>query len=219
MNNERKKTLISYFDQYITANKKEKITTVLEDRTRYVTVILEDIFQSHNASAIMRSCEIFGLQDIHVIEKAHQFKPMNGVAMGAGKWINTYSYPNVQESITTLKEQGYTIVATTVRPDAYQLHELPLDSKIALVFGTENVGLTKEAEALADYAVTIPMYGFTQSFNVSVSVALCLYDIMQRLRASSLDWHLSEQEKLDLTLAWYRALVRGAATHEKLLLD
>lgn len=210
-----KQQLIDYLGTFITDNKKKKITVVTAQRTRYVTTIVEDIFQSHNASAVLRSCEIFGVQDVHVVEKQYTFRAKDSVAMGASDWIDIHHYKDTQTCFEQLKRAGYRIVATTPQPSAYYLPQLPIDHKIALIFGTEQQGLSEAALAAADLFVSIPMYGFTESFNVSVSVGICLYDIIHRLRQSPIVWQLTQEEQIDLTLSWYRRLIRGSKTLEK----
>ncbi len=215
MNYEQKKEFITYLSEYTTQNKLDKMVAVLQGRTRHVTLVLEDLFQPHNASAILRSAECFGIQDIHIIEKRNQFRATEGVAMGAAKWLDLHYYPAINDCFAQLKSKGYTIVATTPGPQAIPLQELPLNNKMALVFGTELTGLTSQALEHADLFVTIPMYGFTQSFNVSVSSALCLYQITESLKRSSIPWHLTPQEQQDITLAWLKRNIRGYAGLEK----
>lgn len=215
MNKHDKSALIEQLLEYVTDNKREKMRAVLENRTRYITVVLEDLFQPHNASAALRTCDIFGVQDVHVVEAHHTFKAVPTIAMGASKWVDVHSYTSITDSIDALKKQGYRIVATTPHTDCYELPTLPLDQKTALVFGSEQTGLSQEALAQADMFVKIPMYGFVESFNVSVSVALCLYDVINRLHASEQEWQLSEEEKQDILLAWIRRISQTAALLEK----
>ena len=210
-----KKKLIQYLSEYVTDNKLEKINQIIQDRTHYVTVVLEDLFHPHNASAITRSADCFGVQDVHLIEQRHTFSPTKSIAKGAGKWVDFYKHKNTKTCYDKLREQGYKIVATSPHKKAYPLHDLPIDQKVALVFGAEAMGLTDQAFDLADDYVTIPMYGFTESFNVSVSVAICLYDIIQRLRNSDINWRLSEQELVDVRLNWIKSSVRAAEALEK----
>jgi tRNA (guanosine-2'-O-)-methyltransferase len=202
LNRDEKSALIDQLFAYITENKREKMQAVIANRTRYITVVLEDLFQEHNASAALRTADIFGVQDVRVVEGRYSFKAVPTIAMGSSKWVDVHAYSSITESITALKKDGYRIVATTPHTDCYELPNLPLDQKIALVFGSEQTGLSEEALAQADTFVKIPMYGFVESFNVSVSVALCLYDIVHRLQKSSIDWKLSEEEKQDLMLQW-----------------
>jgi tRNA (guanosine-2'-O-)-methyltransferase len=207
-----KQQLIEQLLQYVTENKREKMQAVLQNRTRYISVVLEDLFQPHNASAALRTCDIFGIQDVHVVEAVYNFKAIPTIAMGASKWVDVYSHASMTDAIVQLKKQGYCIVATTPHQQSYALHELPLNQKTALLFGSEQTGLSPEALSHADMFVKIPMYGFVESFNVSVSVALCLYDIMARLRNSDYAWQLSEEEKQDIMLAWIRKVSQTAAS-------
>lgn len=215
MNKHDKAALIKHLLTFITENKREKMRAVLENRTRYITVVLEDLFQPHNASAALRTCDIFGIQDVHVVEANYTFKPNSAIAMGSAKWVDVHSSKSITDSIATLKQQGYRIVATSPHLQSYALPDLPLDQKTALIFGSEQMGLSETALQAADMYVKIPMYGFVESFNVSVSVALCLYDIMHRLHASSYPWQLTEEEKQDIMLAWIRKISSTAATLEK----
>jgi len=197
-----KAALIEQLLAYVTENKREKMHAVIKNRIRYITVVLEDLFQEHNASAALRSCDIFGIQDVHVVEAKYKFKPNSAIAMGSTKWVDVHHHASIIESINTLKQQGYRIVATSPHRQSYSLPELPLDQKTALIFGSEQTGLSQEALDAADMYVKIPMYGFVESFNVSVSVALCLYDVIHRLHTSSYAWQLSEEEKQDIMLTW-----------------
>jgi len=213
-----KSALIEQLLQYVTENKREKMHEVLENRTRYITVVLEDLFQEHNASAALRTCDIFGVQDVNVVQAQYQFKAVDTISMGASKWVDVKSYSSITDSIAALKSQGYRIVATSPHLQSYSLPDLPLDQKTALIFGSEQTGLSQEALAQADMYVKIPMFGFVESFNVSVSVALCLYDLMTRLHKSEYAWQLSQEEKQDILLAWIKKVSKTAELIEKELL-
>ena len=202
--------LIRHLLQYVTENKAHKMNEVLKNRTRYVTVVLEDLFQAHNASAALRTCDIFGVQDVHVVQAQYQFKAVDTISMGASKWVDARSHSSITDAIAELKACGYRIVATTPHLESYSLPDLPLDQKTALLFGSEQTGLSEAALAHADMFVKIPMFGFVESFNVSVSVALCLYDIMTRLHASEYTWQLSEDEKQDILLKWIKKVSKTA---------
>ncbi len=218
MNTEQTKQAVKLLEAYITPQKQQKITEVLALRTRYITVALENVFQPHNASAIVRSAECFGVQDIHTVEDAYRYKMHQGVARGSAYWVTRYAHPSMQSCFEELKKNGYRIIATTPHQDAPYIQELPLDHKVALVFGTELTGLSDYTLAHADGFVKIPMFGFTQSYNVSVSAAICLYELTKRLHASSIDWHVDKQAALDIKLQWYRRIVRGSDKLEKELL-
>lgn len=203
---------INQLSSCITQNRRDKIEAVLKNRTRHVTVVLEDVFQSHNASAVIRSCEIFGIQDVHIIEAAYPFAIKGTVAMGASKWIDLIRFAHINDAVAKLKKDGYCIVATTVHETARPLHELAIENKMALLFGTENTGLSQAALDQSDEFVTIPMFGFTQSFNISVSVAICLYQIIMKLHASTTNWRLTQEERDEILLLWLKKIIRGADT-------
>tara|TARA_R110002096_G_scaffold393627_6_gene588669 strand:+ start:3020 stop:3685 length:666 start_codon:yes stop_codon:yes gene_type:complete len=199
--------LIEFLGDYVTDNKKEKIAAVLNERTRHFTVMLEDIYQPHNASACLRSADCLGVQDVHIIERQHAYRPNARVSLGSSKWLTLHQYHQTASCIDSLKVRGYRLVATTPNEDGYDLTTLPIDKPIALLFGTEEDGLSEAALEAADDTLRLPMHGFTQSYNISVTVALTLSRLAERLREASFDWHLSEKEKTDLTLAFYRRIV------------
>lgn len=217
-----KKELLKYFGQFVTKNRQEKIKKTLLLRTRQVGVVLEDIYQSSNTSAILRTCDALGVQDVHCIEGRNPFDINKGISLGAAKWLTIDRYRTeenetnnpTKECIDALKEEGYKIIATS--PHATKsLAELPVSDKTMFLFGTEDQGLTEEAIDSADDIIAIPMYGFVESFNVSVSAALCLYDFTTRLRNSEVDWQLSEDELLDLEIDWMRNSFENADAHER----
>lgn len=197
----------------ITPNKVEMFDRIAADRTKYLTVVLENVYQEHNASAVLRSCDCFGIQELHVIEKDNQYKVQRDIALGAGRWVDLYNYdqgtqPSI-DCIQKLKSKGYKIVATTPHTNDVTINELDLSQPIALVFGTERRGISPEVMELADEYVKIPMFGFTESFNISVSVAITLNVLRQRLQESPLKWKLSKEEQTALKLKWCRKILRG----------
>ncbi|MCA9978378.1 MAG: RNA methyltransferase [Anaerolineales bacterium] len=215
--------LIAYLSQFLQPRRRTLIPEVLDQRTRYLTVVLENVYQPHNASAVLRSCECFGVQDVHIIEKEYSFRPNTEIVMGASKWLTLHQYREIegqttQTCLNALKAKGYRLVATTLHADSIPLHELPLDQPVALCFGTEKRGLSQEAHDLADLFVKIPMSGFTQSFNISVTAALFLYDLTNRLRTSPYPWQLTAAEKQALALSWYvKAVTKGEAITQQFL--
>jgi tRNA (guanosine-2'-O-)-methyltransferase len=178
----------------------------LANRTKHFTVAVENIFQSHNASAVMRSCDCFGVQDLHVIANHNQYELSKDVAMGAEKWVDMHSYykkeNNTQDCIDELKSQGFQIVATTPHTNDVLLPDFEVTKKSAFFFGTEISGLSDIVLDQADAFVRIPMYGFTESYNISVSAALVLHDVVNRLKKSEVDWALSEEELMDKRIDW-----------------
>jgi tRNA (guanosine-2'-O-)-methyltransferase len=215
----RKQQLYSFLSGFISENKKNKFEENILQRTRYIAVVLEDIFQPHNASAVLRSCDCFGIQDVHIIENNNKYEINPDVALGSSKWLSLFKYHkaknNTEECLQHLKDSGYRIIATTPHKNDHTPESLPLDQKIALVFGTELEGLTSQAIEMADGFVKIPMYGFTESLNISVSAALLVRGITERLHNSEIPWQLSETESLDIRIAWAKSVVKKADLLER----
>jgi len=211
-NRETRKVVTDYLTGFLTDERNARIIEVLGNRTRHVTVVVEDLFQTQNISAVMRTCECVGIQDIHIIEGENDFSIHTAISMGADKWLNRYHYPasdhNIADCILGLKQKGYTVVATLPGDDSCYMEDLPIEKPIALLFGTELKGLTPEAIALSDCSVKIPMYGFTTSFNISNSVAIMTNFFIEKLRKSDLNWKLSEEEKENLYLEWLQKSIK-----------
>lgn len=216
--NNRKK-LLDFLLGFVTGNRIRKFEAALAHRTRYLTIVLEDIYQPHNASAVLRSCDCFGIQDVHIIENRYRYEVNPDVALGSSNWLSLYKYgsdaDNTGSCLASLKRSGYRIVATSPHEDDFTPETLPLDQKTALVFGTELEGLTGNAKDMADAFVRIPMYGFTESLNISVSAALLLFTLSERLRRSDADWHLSEAERTEIMLQWARSTLKKADAIER----
>jgi tRNA (guanosine-2'-O-)-methyltransferase len=192
----------------ISQHKKELIQQALINRTRHITIVLEDVFQPFNASAIIRTAEIFGLQDIYATELRNTFRPSVGISRGATKWLDVHQFQNTSDCIKNLKEKGYLIAATCLNEQSAKLETLPVNQKIALLFGNELVGLAPSTIEQADIAFHIPMFGFTKSFNVSVSVALCLQQLLHKIRQPTIKWELTQEEKLAIEYAWCKQLIQ-----------
>jgi tRNA (guanosine-2'-O-)-methyltransferase len=201
------RTLIQHLTQSVTNQRLAKMNTVLDQRTRHITMVLENIFQPHNGSAVVRSAECFGIQDLHIIENDYAYKVNPDIVMGAAKWVTMTRYQNpdgenTKRCLTQLKNKGYKIVATSLREDSIPLNDLAIDQPIALCLGAEENGLSQQAHDLADEWIHIPMRGFTQSYNISVSAALCLQALTNKLRQSGIKWGLSAEEKEAVKLQW-----------------
>jgi tRNA (guanosine-2'-O-)-methyltransferase len=215
MDKTTKTELIKYLRDFVTDDRWQKINEVLDQRTRFLTVVLEDIYQPHNASAVLRNCECFGIQDVHVIENENKFDPNKGVTIGAEQWISLHQYKGSAQNNTghcykQLKEKGYRIIATTPHKDDQSIDDVSLDQKTALAFGAELNGLSDYALEHADGYARIPMVGFSESFNISVCAAICLYEMSPKLRKSNQPWKLTEAEKLDLKLQWLEQSIRAS---------
>lgn len=210
----RVQELTAFFSGYVTAHKQKLFEKILNERTTHLTVVLEDIYQSQNASAVIRTCDCLGLQEVHVIENENSYKLNKDVVLGAYKWVDIIQYNEMEQNtvpaLKQLKERGYRIIITVPDPTVTTIDQLDLTTPAALVFGTEKTGLSKEAYALADEKVTIPMYGFTESFNISVSTALILHTLRKRMSVEGINFKLKKKEKDLLRLKWYKRLVRSA---------
>jgi len=214
--------IIKFLSDMVSDNRLETFHRVLNNRTRYITVVLEDLFQSHNASAVLRSCDCSGIQDVHMIENSFKYAENPDVALGSAQWVNIIRYNktenNTVDTIAELKRKGYRIVATTPHTNDIELPDLDLSKgKIALLFGSELSGLTSEALNNSDEFVKIPMFGFTESYNISVSAAICLYNLMERLRKSEIEWRLSESEKIPILSEWLKTSVKDSENIIKLI--
>lgn len=206
---EKKEALYEAASQLVSDNRRALIDRIAPLRTRHITVALEDVYQSHNAAAVLRSCDCFGIQDVHVVERNNPFNPAGDVAVGSSKWVDYYPYSDIQSAYAALRKKGYRIIATTPHTNDTLITDLDISTPVALIFGTELTGLTKEAIDLADEYVKIPMYGFTESFNISVSVALSLFNLTERLRKMKMEnSEMKNEELLDLKLHWLAQTIR-----------
>jgi tRNA (guanosine-2'-O-)-methyltransferase len=214
-----KKNYLEFLLEFVTQHKRSRFEEVVRYRTRHLTIVLENIYQSHNASAVLRSCDCFGIQDVHIIENENQFTVNPDVELGSSQWLTLFRYnekaADTAGCLAHLKAAGYRIVATSPWKNDYMLSELPMEQKTALLFGTELNGLSQTALEMADCSVRIPMVGFTESFNISVSAAICLYDLTTRLHRSDIEWRLSDSEQIDILIQWAGNVVKHPSMFEK----
>ena len=199
---------LGYLEGFLTENRKERFEQVLEKRTNHFTIAMEDVFQLHNTSAVIRSCEVFGIQELNVIEEKFGKRIDTEIAMGAQKWVDVNRFNSVQSCIDTMKEKGYQIIATTPHNDSCMIHEFDITKRSAIFFGTERDGLSREVIEQADGFIKIPMVGFTESLNISVSAAIIIQDITNRLRQSNINWHLTEDEILEKRVLWAKNTIK-----------
>lgn len=199
---------LAYLENIVTHRRKERFLEVIENRTKHLTIVVEDLFQLHNTSAVMRSCEVFGLQDLHVIEQKYGKTIDKEIAMGAEKWVDIHRYNNNQACIDSLRAKGYQIVATTPHIDAHHLEDFDISKPAAFFFGTERLGLSEDIMKQADTYLKIPMVGFTESLNISVSAAIIIQQLTNKLRRSEVAWKLSENEILEKKIDWCRKSIK-----------
>lgn len=205
--------IIAHLEPFVLPRRLDLFNKVINDRTRYLTVVLEDIYQPHNASAVLRTCDCFGIQDVHIIENNHEYRINPDVAMGSTKWINLFRYNqpgnNTPDAIKKLKEDGYRIVATTPHEGDVNLNDFDINKgKSAIFFGTELKGMSDVVINNADEFLKIPMYGFTESFNISVSAAIILHYLTEKLRKSDINWRLSQDQQDEIKLQWLKNSIK-----------
>jgi len=213
--------LTEYLESFVTESRLNLFEKVLTYRTNYITVVLEDIYQSQNASAVLRTCDCFGIQNVHVIENRNAFDVNKEVALGSSKWlaINKYNEGdnNSLQAIRSLKDKGYRIVATTPHKNDRYLQDFDLFmGKTALVFGSELPGISDIVLNEADEFLKIPMYGFTESYNISVSAAIVLHHLSEKLRQKPKEfWQLTPKERNEVKLEWLRNTIKRSELLEK----
>ncbi len=213
--------LIDYLSGFINEERRKRLQSILDQRTRHITVVLEDIYQPQNASAVMRTCECLGIQELHVIENRHEYQLNPAVTQGASKWIDLVKHrrdaaDSTRPCIEELKQRGYRIIAMDPAPAGKTFDELDINDKLALCFGSEEPGLSATLRDMSDETVRIPIHGFTQSYNLSVSAGICLYVLVTALKASNVNWRLDEQDATGLYIKW---LTLSTPAGERLLAD
>ncbi len=217
----QEKLVLQHLSRFVSDHKKEFAEKVLNTRTRHVTVVLENIYQSQNSSAVIRTCECMGLQDVHVIEDKSKYSVNRRILKGAHKWTNIVHHQSKQDDATIvcfnkLKEAGYKILVADPAEEGISIHDIPIhESKIAIAFGNELHGVSEVAQRHADQRIKIPMFGFTESLNISVSVAICLSSLITRLHALEDNYGLGEEEKEFIRLEWYRKIVKRSDLIER----
>lgn len=211
---QQRQFLIGHLSRCLTERRFEVLKQAINERTTYFTIALENIFQSQNASATLRTCECFGLQDVHIVENENRFGVNPKVVMGATKWLNLYHYNtaehNTQAAIDNLRQNGYRIVATSPHVNGVTLSDFNVaKGKFALFFGTELTGLSKTVLDNADEYLRVPTVGLTESLNLSVTVGICVYALTKKLRSSNVNYQLTNNEKELLLHQWLRHSVRS----------
>ena len=200
--------LLDHLLSYLTDRRRDIFKKVLAERTRHFTVVTEDIYQLHNTSAVMRSCEVFGIQDMHVVEESLGMNLDREIAIGAQKWVDIQRHDTVSKCVEQLRSKGYQIIATTPHDDAQSLEDFDVSKKTALFFGREADGASDEVMQCADGYLKIPMFGFTESLNVSVSAAIILQNIVSRMRNENVNWELNKEECVELEFKWAKKTIK-----------
>ena len=201
--------LLQHLKLYLTESRKQRFDEVLSQRTKHFTVATEDVFQLHNTSAVMRSCDVFGVQEVNIIEERNSKSIDKEIAMGAQKWVDLNRYDNVKDCIKDLKQKDYQIVATTPHKNDCLLHEFDVTKKSCFFFGRETEGLSDEVLNEADCFLKIPMVGFTESLNISVSAAIILQDVTTKLKQTDINWQLTEEEQIEKRIDWCKKTIKS----------
>ena len=223
MNLKDKKVLLERFIPFILEGRSELFDRILVNRTRHMTIAIEDVYTPHNASAIIRSCDCFGIQDVHIIENQNEYELSDNVTIGSAQWVDVMQYNskknNTMQCINSLKSNGYKIVATTPHTNDISVENFDVSERFALFMGTEKRGLSELVLDNSDEFVKIPMVGFSESLNISVSAAICMQQFTRRIRSNVSNWQLNEEDQVDLKLNWIRSTVKTPELIEARLLS
>lgn len=206
---ENNRQLLKYMESFLTDRRKDLFERVLDQRTNFFTIATQDVYQLHNTSAVIRSCDVFGIQNVHVVEELHGKRIDREIAMGAQKWVDVNRYSSAQDCIENLKSMGYRIVATSPHK-GLPLEKFDISQPAAFFFGTEKDGLTEDVMQQADAFIRIPMVGFTESLNISVSAAIIIQNVTSRLRNTDQDWKLTKEERKKIRLDWAKKSIKSS---------
>jgi len=201
-----------FIQEYLTKERIQNFEKVIAKRTNHFTLVIEDIYQEHNAGAVIRTAEALGIQSLHIIENRNKFKVLNSIAKGSEKWLDLYRYKEEQAEICiqNLKNQGYKIIATSPHTEN-TLQNYDIQQKTAFVLGAEKKGISETIKQEADDFIKIEMQGFVESFNISVAAAILLYETTQRLHKTlEENWQLSEEEKMEKRITWAMRSIQRA---------
>jgi tRNA (guanosine-2'-O-)-methyltransferase len=201
--------LLEHLETFLTVSRKNKFDNVIKHRTRHFTVATEDVYQLHNTSAVIRTCDVFGVQEVNIIEERNSKRIDREIAMGAQKWVDLNRFNSVNDCISDLKKKGYQIVATTPHTNDTLLQDFDVTKKSCFFFGRETEGLSQEVLDIADCFLKIPMVGFTESLNISVSAAIILQEVTAKLRQTDIHWQLTKEEELQKRLDWIQKTIKG----------
>jgi tRNA (guanosine-2'-O-)-methyltransferase len=199
----------------LTQRRIERMVDVLALRLTSVTMVLENLYDPHNVCAVVRSAEGFGLDRVHVVEQPNKFLKNHSILRGSDRWVHVEKHKELSRTVLALQTRGFVTAIADVGRGCVPVHELPVDGKLAIVMGSEHEGLSRRARSLADVRFTIPMQGFTESFNVSVSAAITLFDVTRRRRdALGGRGELTIDEQVERGIVWMQKSVKHAAIVE-----
>lgn len=188
----------------LTPTRREKMELVASKRTNHIRLVLQDVHDPHNISACLRSAEAFGIFSIDIVEEKPKYKKGSTAARGVENWLSIHKHTSIAACAQSLKAQGYLLAKGVPRPEAYSIQELPVDRPIAVIFGNEHDGVSPEWDPFIDLTFTIPMVGFVESLNISVSAAITLQELCHRglNSVASDDFYLDEQLRKKVLSHW-----------------
>lgn len=201
--------LLQHLETFLTETRRTRFEAVLSQRTKHFTVATEDVYQLHNTSAVIRTCDVFGIQEVNIIEERNSKRIDREIAMGAQKWVDLNRYNSVKDAIKNLRQKGYQIVATTPHTNDVLLQDFDVTKRSCFFFGRETEGLSQEVLDVADCYLKIPMVGFTESLNISVSAAIILQDVTTKLKQTNINWQLSDEEQLQKRMDWVQKTINS----------
>lgn len=191
---------------FLTSERKQKIDQVIDSR-RKLPILLEDIHNIGNISAVCRTAEALGFYKIHLIQNSSSIKRSRRTAQGADRWLCIDAWERPVEKLAEWRAQGGRLAVAALGGEE-RLENLDLSQPLMIAFGNERDGVSSKLSRQADYRFEIPMPGFTRSFNISVAAAVSLYTLRQRLDSCDVDWcKLSCAEKEELRLTYYQRSV------------
>lgn len=202
---------IEYLAEFMLPERLATLRRAIDSRTKYMTLLAENMFHPQNASALVRHCEAFGVQSMHTVQTLCKFNPNVDIVRGTDKWIDIYHHRSTAEALAHLKSEGYRIVATTPHkqsctPESFDVTK----GKFAIVMGTEKTGISEEVMAAADEFLRIPMCGMVESLNVSACAAIIVYMLSERMRHEVEDWKMTEEEQIRTLHHWLVDTVKDA---------
>lgn len=196
--------IIEKMGSLLTPERRERIRSVIEKRTYDIVPVLDGIHDLGNLSAVMRSAEAFGLQELHFVENQPKYKISQRTSKGTDKWLNVVRWKESLACAKDLKSRGYQIIATHLDDTAIPISEVDFSKKTAIILGNEKDGVSQDILKMSDARCIIPMQGFAESFNISVAAALSFYHIYQdRMRRLGHHGNLTEEQKLHLIADYY----------------
>ena len=211
---EERERLFEFLSDRLTPHKRQLFEDKVQKRTNHIAVCTENLRENHNASALLRTADGFGVNRVFALEAQHPFDIQPPISKRAEKWLSITQYDDGEDRqekmIADIKAKGYELWAAMPAQDAVSLYDMPLEKPVCLVFGNEVHGITPELEKACDGRFTIPMKGYVESFNVSVSLGICLGVLDYRLKNQ--EHNLSESEQLQLKIKWAMETLPGGAS-------